>query len=59
MSATEGLVSAVPSANATVGTVRLPALTLVDQVRGAGHMLDVDLGVLDAGAVQVGLEAEQ
>ena len=56
-SSTDGLVSALPSANTRVGTVRLPPLAAHHDLGCGLVALDVDLGVLDAGAVQPALEA--
>ena len=53
----EGLVSAEPSANRTVGTVWLPLLTLITIVGGGVVVLDVDHLVGDTVPLELGLEA--
>ena len=47
----------MPSANTRVGTVWLPWLTLLDDLRRLGLLLDVDDLVGDALAVELALRA--
>ena len=54
--ASEGLVSAEPSGNSTVGHGLVAAVDAHHEVRGARVLLDVDLGVRDALAVHLRLQ---